>query len=270
MHQTKCTQLACAAPEDIMMTPRAAVRTKLAACRRTLSLCVLAIALAGALTSVAVDRAEAADDIWLCSVPANHTYDSYLWDNTCAAGTSAGAPMYHVRTPADDMWACSVPAGFTWDQTRSPRDPYNPCSDSGKYYTMYHLRSLNPTPTPTTPTTVRDRMVDNAELSVNKFLQSDNARYRLSMQGDGNLVLSYRPNGHAVWDSKTAGRPASHLAMQGDGNLVIYSTTPGQAIWWTGTQGHPHATLIVQNDGNVVIYDARGSSLWSTGTRGKT
>jgi hypothetical protein len=58
--------------------------------------------------------------------------------------------------------------------------------------------------------------------------------------------------------------------MQGDGNLVIYSTTPGQAFWWTMTYGHPHATLIVQNDGNVVIYDAGGSSLWSTGTRGKT
>jgi hypothetical protein len=203
MHRTKFTRLACAAPEDIVMTPRAALRRRLAACRRTLSLCVLAIALAGALTSVAVDRAEAADGIWLCSVPAGHTYDSYVWDNTCA-GTSA-APMYHVRTPADGMWACSVPAGFTWDRTRSSHDSNDPCSPSGRYGTMYHLVSLNPTPTPPTPTTVRDRIVDNGALSVNQFLQSDNARYRLYMQGDGNLVLYYEPNGHALWASNTVG-----------------------------------------------------------------
>jgi hypothetical protein len=135
---------------------------------------------------------------------------------------------------------------------------------------MYHLVSLNPTPTPTTPTTVRDRIVDNGALSANQFLQSDNARYRLYMQGDGNLVLYYEPNGHALWASNTNGRPASQLVMQAsDGNLVIYSTT-GQPIWASGTQGHPHATLIVQNDGNVVIYDANGSSLWSMRTRGKT
>jgi hypothetical protein len=141
---------------------------------------------------------------------------------------------------------------------------------------MYHLRSLTPTPTtptpttPTTPTTGHDRISDNAGLFVNQYLQSDNGRYRLYMQSDGNLVLYYQPNGHAVWSSKTVGRPANSVAMQGDGNLVIYSKTPGEAIWWTGTQGHPHATLIVQNDGNVVIYDANWSSLWSTRTRGKT
>ena len=101
------------------------------------------------------------------------------------------------------------------------------------------------------------------QLTAGESRTSDNGRYRLAMQADGNLVL-YRTDDNApLWASQTAGRGGTRAVLQGDGNLVIYGD--GDAVWASQTAGHPGATLTVQDDGNVVI-SAGGTALWATET----
>jgi hypothetical protein len=102
-------------------------------------------------------------------------------------------------------------------------------------------------------------------LTSGDFVASDDGRFRLLYQSDGNLVL-YDENGTALWSSDTFGSAPGMAVMQGDGNFVVYDVT-GQPIWASmDSLGYPGASLLVQNDGNVVIYDAAGVPLWLTGT----
>ena len=103
------------------------------------------------------------------------------------------------------------------------------------------------------------------QLAAGESRTSENGRYRLAMQADGNLVL-YRTDDNApLWASQTAGRGGARAVMQGDGNLVIYADGDGGAVWASETAGNPGATLAVQDDGNVVLY-AGGTALWATET----
>lgn len=99
---------------------------------------------------------------------------------------------------------------------------------------------------------------------IDEFLdvRSPNQRYRLVMQGDGNLVLYAGPR--ALWSTGTAGTSGNFAIMQADGNLVVYRPD-GSAAWSSGTAGNPGARLYVQDDGNVVIY-LGSSALWATST----
>jgi peptidoglycan hydrolase-like protein with peptidoglycan-binding domain len=101
-------------------------------------------------------------------------------------------------------------------------------------------------------------------LSDGSWLRSPNGRYRLAMQGDGNLVLYWES--HAIWASHTRHHAGDYVAMQGDGNLVIYQGR--RPIWASGSdQGGSSAYYLkLQNDGNVVIYSPAGKSIWQTRT----
>jgi hypothetical protein len=48
-------------------------------------------------------------------------------------------------------------------------------------------------------------------------LRSDDRRYRLTYQGDGNVVLSDERAGTAIWATSTGGTTPGRFAMQGDG-----------------------------------------------------
>lgn len=97
-------------------------------------------------------------------------------------------------------------------------------------------------------------------LVVGQFLQSSQGRYRLYMQGDGNLVLYDEGQNHkALWASGTNGQPGLGATMQSDGNVVLYAGTT--AKWSTRTNGWNGARLVVQNDGNLVIY-AGPTAVW--------
>lgn len=106
----------------------------------------------------------------------------------------------------------------------------------------------------------------NQVLNANQILISPDGRYKLIMQGDGNLVL-YSPN-RAIWWTSTNGKPVVKFAVQGDGNLVLYDATY-KPYWNTGTQGRGGTILAMQNDGNLVLYDSQFRSIWYTGTNGK-
>jgi hypothetical protein len=102
-------------------------------------------------------------------------------------------------------------------------------------------------------------------LYANDVISSDDGRFHLIYQGDGNLVL-YDQGWRPLWDTGTWGTDPGYVEMQGDGNLVMVNASGG-FVWDVGvTAGHPGAWLIVQDDGNVVIYDGSSHPLWATNT----
>ncbi|MFJ5229193.1 LysM peptidoglycan-binding domain-containing protein [Kitasatospora sp. NPDC088391] len=101
-------------------------------------------------------------------------------------------------------------------------------------------------------------------LAVDEELLSDNGRFRLSLQSDGNLVLSDLGTGQPIWATATDGRGATTAQMQDDGNFVLYSGS-GEALWSTGTDGNADAYLRLNDDGNAVVGGDR--TLWESGTR---
>lgn len=111
----------------------------------------------------------------------------------------------------------------------------------------------------------------NQGLSAGQSLSSNDGRFSLAMQTDGNLVLYW--NGHgALWSTNTWNSQGKLAWMQDDGNFVLYTTTTptyGYSLWSTDTYGPPGAYLALQNDGNLVVYDADGvTALWNSGTWG--
>ncbi len=108
---------------------------------------------------------------------------------------------------------------------------------------------------------------------------SNDGRFRLLYQQDGNLVL-YQGS-EALWDSDTYiggrhkqrdyGYAPGYAKFQGDGNLVVYHFFLDRpalpvAVWESKTWKYPQSTLDVQNDGNVVITAPNGRVRWASGT----
>ncbi|MBT2325702.1 hypothetical protein J7E62_25560 [Variovorax paradoxus] len=106
-------------------------------------------------------------------------------------------------------------------------------------------------------------LAPNTTLSPSQSISSDNGRYLLVMQGDGNLVYYRTTDWVPRWHSQTYGNPGAFAPMQGDGNLVVYTGT-GMPIWNSQTSGNPGAYLAAQDDGNLVIYGS-GRALWNIG-----
>lgn len=109
-------------------------------------------------------------------------------------------------------------------------------------------------------------LASGQSLGPDQTLESANRRYSLTMQSDGNLVLS-EIGGGGRWPrwASSSYTPGSRATMQADGDLVIRG--PGGEICWTMTHtgGQPGAFLMLQNDGDVAIYRP-GKRVWSTQT----
>lgn len=88
---------------------------------------------------------------------------------------------------------------------------------------------------------------------------------RLTMQADGNLVLSALTSGATIWTSGTGGHPGAWARFGTDGNLVIYSTAAAQ-LWTTGLTATTGATFQVRNDSTAAVVASAGSVLWKQGT----
>jgi hypothetical protein len=101
-------------------------------------------------------------------------------------------------------------------------------------------------------------------LRSGEILASSGGRYRLDMQANGNLVLSWE--GHVLWASRTSRHPGAVATMQRDGNFVIYQGR--RPIWSSRTSRHDRTSyyLSVRADGNVVLYSPAHKALWETHT----
>lgn len=108
-----------------------------------------------------------------------------------------------------------------------------------------------------------DTLYTNWTLQSGDSLYSANQKFRLTMQGDGNLVLHY--NDVPTWASNTWGRGDSFLILQGDSNLVIYTHT-GVPTWASASSWNKGGDrFVVQGDGNMVIY-AGSTPVWQSDT----
>jgi nucleoid-associated protein YgaU len=104
-------------------------------------------------------------------------------------------------------------------------------------------------------------LASGSSLAAGQSITSDNGKYKLELQADGNLVLS-GPTG-VGWSSDTAGKGGAHADMQADGNFVLYTADNG-VVWRTDTADKPGAHLVLQDDRNIVIYAADGTTvLWT-------
>ncbi len=117
------------------------------------------------------------------------------------------------------------------------------------------------------PPEVVSTLSANQSLASNQVLRSQDSRYRLVMQSDGNLVL-YSPN-RPLWATRTQGTPANLFVVQGDGNLVVYDNTIPRPYWNSGTHGRGGNVLVMQDDGNLVLYNPQGQPIWHTQTAGR-
>lgn len=110
---------------------------------------------------------------------------------------------------------------------------------------------------------IKDSMSGGQNLLADEFLKSQNRKFMLRLQRDGNLVAS-DSEGKPLWNSATPGSGAVECIMQSDGNLVLRDKN-GKVVWAANTQGHPNATLLMGDDGNVVMLDEKGVIFWSNG-----
>lgn len=110
----------------------------------------------------------------------------------------------------------------------------------------------------------------NGRMNSGWYLTSRNGKFRLVMQGDGNLVLY--SGSRALWHTGTNGNPGAYFLVQADGNLVVYSSA-NKALWHSRTVRNVDAVvLVMQNDANLVSYGFIGDDvrvLWHSVTAGR-
>lgn len=112
-----------------------------------------------------------------------------------------------------------------------------------------------------------DRLTSGEKLRLGQRVVSSNGQFRLTLQTDGNLVVTRKVGtfpSKPLWSSKTKGKPSNYLAMQADGNLVLRDAN-GKPIWSSKSDNNPGARLVMQSDGNAVVYQAN-RALFSTKT----
>lgn len=92
-------------------------------------------------------------------------------------------------------------------------------------------------------------------------INSDDGRFMLQVQEDGNVVLWDTSNWTVVWQTNTPRTQGAIFLLEPDGNLVLYDPQ-FHPLWATNTSGHPGAQLSVQSDSNLVLYDG-GTPIWT-------
>jgi len=171
------------------------------------------------------------------------------------------------NTPHDGVvpvWSQVYPGGTNYGVAGPSHLQEANSSDAAISYVLTaHIgvatRASGPPPPPPDPS-APDTLQPGEQLSPGQSRTSQDGRFELSYQGDGNLVLYRLSDGHPLWATHTFAPGV--VEMQHDGNLVIYSTA-GNALWSSGTAGYPGARLAVQSDSNLVIYDYYGFPVWS-------
>jgi len=131
----------------------------------------------------------------------------------------------------------------------------------------------------------------NTVFEKDKPYYSEDKRYYVTCQSDGNFVIYKVAGSKAIWHTNSHGRAVKTCVFQGDANLVLYDYA-GKAVWnskddakrkeWTILHANPitppptgykltkHGLLIMQSDGNLVIYIfgniASDWAVWSSGS----
>lgn len=112
------------------------------------------------------------------------------------------------------------------------------------------------------PTQV-DRLASGEQLVLAQQLTSQDGRFSLRMQQDGNLVLWFGST--VLWQTSTGQGRSWYFRMETSGNAVLYNPS-FIPLWTSNTTGNAGAYLMVQNDGNLVIRNSGGAAIWQSFT----
>lgn len=109
-----------------------------------------------------------------------------------------------------------------------------------------------------------DKLFPGQVVYQSGYLESPDARFYVTLQMDGNLVL-YHMNGTPLWHSATYMHPyINTLEMQHDGNLVMYDGN-GRPYWATNTYMYPGSYAEITNCGEFRVVES-GIVRWSSNT----
>ena len=111
-----------------------------------------------------------------------------------------------------------------------------------------------------------DDLKPGAQMDFNnrKVLLSENFKFRLSLQSDGNLVISTIPGDQTTWSTKTAGSGVTKAVMQTDGQFTL-QTASGATVWSTYTRD-AGSWLKLQKDGILAVNSPKGYVVWNSAT----
>lgn len=116
----------------------------------------------------------------------------------------------------------------------------------------------------------------NQTMSPGQYLMSENGRFRLVLQADGNLVIT--EGAATIWsaDSNQAYSKTLQRKKMREGLHFVISNSgflydPSRRRLWIAESTHStdkslwyNACMVIQNDGNLVIYDQRtGNLCWA-------
>ncbi|MCZ4119248.1 polymorphic toxin-type HINT domain-containing protein [Streptomyces sp. H39-S7] len=172
------------------------------------------------------------------------------------------------RPTAKQLWSR---ASLQWQSTTSypGADETDTIPPKGGQATATFIDAKGQTTASRVKDTTPDRTLPAGTVIASGSTVASNS-VRLTMQADGNLVLTGITSGAVLWASGTSGKPGASATVRTDGSLVVTSTT-GTVLWTStgGTAGTTGGYAMVRDDASVQMYNAAGNSRWSTGTAGK-
>jgi hypothetical protein len=116
---------------------------------------------------------------------------------------------------------------------------------------------------PIGPVAQGDTIKPGEVLYPGQTIRSANGRYSLTLQSDGNLVLS--ASFGSIWGAGTNGKRVEVCKLLDDGSLTLYE--PGMKADWTSrTANNPGSRFVVQDDANGVLYRPDGRVTFATNT----
>ena len=98
----------------------------------------------------------------------------------------------------------------------------------------------------------------------NKVLIGGSFQFRLTLQKDGNLVITATPSGQTVWSTKTAGSGAIKAIMQKDGEFAL-QTASGAIVWRSYTKD-AGSWLKLEKTGKITVNSPKGYVVWNSAT----
>jgi len=172
-----------------------------------------------------------------------------VWGVLRSLGVIPGSAPTAAASPGGTLGGVVVPTAPTVTPVATPRPP-----------ATRPPATAPPVATPVSPVQF-DRLLVDGELFPNQFITSANGRYRLTLQGDGNLVVTRTATGIPIWAPiKSRDVPGGYAWLQGDGHFVLYEFKPASlnnVVWATGIfdlDRHHDARVVLENDGNLVVY----------------
>ena len=107
---------------------------------------------------------------------------------------------------------------------------------------------------------VTDRLVTGASLTPGQQLVSANKSFQLTLQTNGDLVLTQGAT--VTWRTSTAGKGAVRLSMLANGYLLL-ATKSWATVWLASARAVPGPWLQLRNDGVLAVYDNTNRLVWT-------